>query len=429
MFPLPQACNFVAFAYRRITAAVAALPVWASFLISIIVSLIPVIVFFSIPLFFAILRFLSIPVLFSNSFPVPPTNAPLAEPQIHIGHGIPNLPVPEVNFTKLSELAEFDAEEDSPAEEILNLLEETLDENVRSTKHHVANLRRARPLIAYWSDRRFQTDLPPPDKILSNLLGFIGRRKKYSSCAVVGNSGILLDADYGAEIDSHEVVIRLKNAAIGDVSRHVGTKTTISFINSNILHRCARRRPDCFCHPYGNNITVVLYICQPVHLIDVATCNSTGAAGSGKIFVTDPEFDRLCAKIAKYYSLKLWFTGGWNRSLSDWNAAHQGKLFHYSSGMQAVVLAVGVCEKVNLFGFGKSSTSKHNYHTNQTAELKIHDYEAEYEFYRDLMESPEKIPFLSFAVGKFEFPSVTIHLWTLSLRRKKEMWKIWGFSV
>ncbi|KAK6926588.1 hypothetical protein RJ641_008307 [Dillenia turbinata] len=71
--------------------------------------------------------------------------------------------------------------------------------------------------------------------------------------------------------------------------------------------------------------------------------------------VGDPRFDVLCARIVKYYSLKRF----------------QRKLI------------------VSIFGFGKSTSAKHHYHTNQKAELHLHDYEAEYQFYHDLVERPQ----------------------------------------
>ncbi|KAA8544233.1 hypothetical protein F0562_022245 [Nyssa sinensis] len=92
--------------------------------------------------------------------------------------------------------------------------------------------------------------------------GLVGSERRYSSCAVVGNSGILLKSEQGGLIDSHEVVIRLNNARTGRFERDVGSKTNISFVNSNILHLCARRA-GCFCHPYGAMVPIVMYICQP----------------------------------------------------------------------------------------------------------------------------------------------------------------------
>ncbi|KAL5579913.1 hypothetical protein UlMin_012355 [Ulmus minor] len=231
--------------------------------------------------------------------------------------------------------------------------------------------------------------------------GLVGLEKRYSSCAVVGNSGILLNSDFGELIDSHEAVIRLNNARIENYERKVGSKTSISFVNSNILHLCARRE-GCFCHPYGEKVPLLMYICQPLHFLDYTVCNSSHQA---PLLVTDARFDMLCSRIVKYYSLKL-FVENKGKSLEDWGPAHDGAMFHYSSGMQAVMMALGICDKVSIFGFGKSDKAKHHYHTNQKAELHLHDYEAEYAFYHDLVESPQVIPFLP---PSFKIPPVLVY--------------------
>lgn len=231
--------------------------------------------------------------------------------------------------------------------------------------------------------------------------GIKGSRKKYKSCAVVGNSGILLKSDHGKLIDSHEIVIRLNNARTVGYERNVGAKTSVSFINSNILHSCSRR-VDCFCHPYGEKVPIVMYICQPVHFFDFLVCNSSHKA---PLVVTDPRFDMLCARLVKYYSLKR-FVEATGKDCGQWSSAHDGLEFHYSSGMQAIMLAVGTCEKVGVFGFGKSDSARHHYHTNQKAELSLHDYEAEYDLYEDLVKRPEAIPFIS---DEFEFPYVEMY--------------------
>ncbi|GAB4824715.1 glycosyltransferase 29 [Ancistrocladus abbreviatus] len=231
----------------------------------------------------------------------------------------------------------------------------------------------------------------------------MGLKKKYSSCAVVGNSGILLNSGHGELIDGHEVVIRLNNARTESFQRDVGSKTSISFINSNILHLCSRR-VGCFCHPYGLNVPIVMYICQPVHFLDYTVCNSSHKSA---LLITDPRFDAICSRIVKYYSLKRFAdVAEANKTLERWQASHDGAFFHYSSGMQAVMLAVGICDQVSIFGFGKSASAKHHYHTNQKAELDLHDYEAEYDFYRDLVQQSHVIPFIS---SKFKFPPVVIH--------------------
>lgn len=231
--------------------------------------------------------------------------------------------------------------------------------------------------------------------------GIISSDKRYASCAVVGNSGILLNSDYGEIIDGHEAVIRLNNARIESYERKVGSKTSISFANSNILHLCARRE-GCFCHPYGENVPIVMYICQALHFLDYTVCNSSHKS---PLIVTDARFDVLSARIVKYYSLKL-FVEKKGKALENWGNEHDGSFFHYSSGMQAVMLALGICDKVSIFGFGKSDLAKHHYHTNQKAELHLHDYEAEYEFYHDLVERPEVIPFIP---RTFKIPPVVVY--------------------
>ncbi|XP_050369472.1 beta-1,6-galactosyltransferase GALT29A [Argentina anserina] len=267
-----------------------------------------------------------------------------------------------------------------------------------------------RRLLGDWSrNRRFEPD------VMLDLVGLVknvieGRnvssvggqeQKRYSSCAVVGNSGILLKSDHGGLIDSHEVVIRLNNAKIEGFESKVGRKTNISFVNSNILHLCARRS-GCFCHPYGQNVPIIMYICQPVHFFDYTVCNASHKA---PLLVTDLRFDVLSARIVKYYSLKR-FGEETGRPYDEWGAVHDAAMFHYSSGMQAIMLALGICDKVSVFGFGKTESAKHHYHTNQKAELRLHDYEAEYAFYRDLVKRPQVIPFFS---DKFKIPPVAIY--------------------
>ena len=68
-------------------------------------------------------------------------------------------------------------------------------------------------------------------------------RRPYASCAVVGNSGVLLAREHGALIDGHDLVVRLNNAPAGEegswLARHVGARTGLAFLNSNVLSRCA----------------------------------------------------------------------------------------------------------------------------------------------------------------------------------------------
>ncbi|KAK1311265.1 hypothetical protein QJS10_CPA08g01505 [Acorus calamus] len=325
-------------------------------------------------------------------------------------------PVLRLNSTLLR-LASVDANESSERKEVSDLLSaSSFDSDPRHRSISSYRRRFHRPvrrppagdLSRIWPDfrrslRGWFRDKRYDVSAMSRLLSQISLPRRYSSCAVVGNSGILLRSEHGRLIDSHEAVIRLNNARAAGFGRHVGEKTTIAFINSNILHLCARRE-GCHCNPYGDAVPIIMYMCQPIHFVDYAVCNASHR--ESPIVVTDPRFDVLCARIVKYYSMKR-FVGETGRDVGEWSAAHDGRMFHYSSGMQAVMLAIGVCEKVSLFGFGKLEGAKHHYHTNQKAELSLHDYEAEYDLYGDLVERPETIPFLS--ESGFAVPPVVIY--------------------
>jgi hypothetical protein len=57
--------------------------------------------------------------------------------------------------------------------------------------------------------------------------------------------------------------------------------------------------------------------------------------------------------IVKYYSLR-WFVTENGRAVDYWNRVHDAAIFHYSSEMQSIMITVGVCDKVSVFGFGKA---------------------------------------------------------------------------
>ncbi|KAF0892999.1 hypothetical protein E2562_021301 [Oryza meyeriana var. granulata] len=246
-----------------------------------------------------------------------------------------------------------------------------------------------------------------------------GEARRYASCAVVGNSGILLASEHGELIDGHELVIRLNNAPAGRngrYARHVGARTGLAFLNSNVLSQCtAPRRRACLCRAYGEGVPILTYMCNAAHFVEHAVCNNASsssgsaaaaAAPAAPVIVTDPRLDALCARIVKYYSLRR-FARETGRPAEEWPRWHDESMFHYSSGMQAVVAAAGVCDSVSVFGFGKDAAPRHHYHTLQRRELDLHDYEAEYELYRDLESRPEAIPFLQ--DSGFRLPPVAFY--------------------
>lgn len=56
--------------------------------------------------------------------------------------------------------------------------------------------------------------------------------QRAASCALVGNSRSMLTQDRGAEIDAHEVVLRLNQAPTAAFETYVGAKTTHRLVNN-----------------------------------------------------------------------------------------------------------------------------------------------------------------------------------------------------
>jgi len=55
------------------------------------------------------------------------------------------------------------------------------------------------------------------------------------SCAIVGNSSIILEQELGEDIDSHDFVFRFNHAIVKGYEKYVGSKTNIRMISNHLV--------------------------------------------------------------------------------------------------------------------------------------------------------------------------------------------------
>jgi len=183
-------------------------------------------------------------------------------------------------------------------------------------------------------------------------------RSRPLTCAVVGNSGNLRGSAYGALIDQHDYIFRMNTAPTKGFERDVGARTTHHVMHSNQPHAddfgpgtITILVIDDFnvdAAQYRKNTTLYLeYLAgEPVDL----PWNSASFdndfpdnvfALSGGVRIMHPAFiDEINNR---------WFRPG--------TAGNIPFSAYPSTGFKTVILALRLCDKVDVFGFGANKTA------------------------------------------------------------------------
>jgi len=183
------------------------------------------------------------------------------------------------------------------------------------------------------------------------------KKKRYKSCAVVGNSGSLLETQFGFDIDKNEAVIRFNAAVTQGYEQFVGQKTTVRLLNAVDYKG-----------PEGTEGELRLTTARGSDVkVWVKKLEQRPEEMRNRSFVLDPEM--LCHAWA-------------------WIGNHGEKP---SSGLVGVVLALKMCEKVEMYGFqsknyfGKFSRPHYyDWERPQKGREKVHPFQREVDLYQNL---------------------------------------------
>ncbi|KAJ6663140.1 hypothetical protein lerEdw1_010733 [Lerista edwardsae] len=171
--------------------------------------------------------------------------------------------------------------------------------------------------------------------------------KRCRRCAVVGNSHNLRHSYYGAEIDNHDFVFRMNKAPIVGFESDVGNKTTHRFIY-----------PESYTGEAENGSLVVIPF-KTLDLLWVISGFTTGAINWTYVEVP--------TRIKVNKDKILIYHPHFMKYVHDTWLQHQG--LYPSTGFLAMILALHVCDEVDLYGFGADSKGNwyHYWETNSSA--------------------------------------------------------------
>eukprot|EP00873_Tetraselmis_striata_P039331 jgi/Tetstr1/459595/TSEL_004958.t1 len=204
-------------------------------------------------------------------------------------------------------------------------------------KVHLPGKEPAWKRIGKVSEKEADKWLPAADPVREERQGV---SKLYESCAVVGSSGVLLLEDKGAEIDSHEFVMRFNGAPTKGLERFVGSKTTVRIVNHS--WQDFREKPE---------EIVLSHLRGPHHLEDFKL-RRQAKGPKENWFLFSPEFSNYAAQtayeVATFFGINLQAEG-----TQAWTP---------TGGWTGILMAMNICAKVDIYGFHISERHGVPYH-------------------------------------------------------------------
>eukprot|EP00854_Cymbomonas_tetramitiformis_P000889 gene889-1387_t len=234
--------------------------------------------------------------------------------------------------------------------------------------------------MAVWGKRRATADMVP-------LLPPRDRAWQFGTCAVVANSGVLLNKTFGRQIDSRDAVFRVNRAPTSGFEQYVGSKTTFDIINQQHAKVKAEVNGHSGSMPdskeEARNSTIVVFEVTSNwsrrHLY-VPLLTKLQAAG-GDVAVLSP------ALVVHAY--RTWARFG--QGLEAAKIFSVKKMLKPMSGFFAIMFSLQVCENVHLYGFSPfktDSVAPYHYFDSVQGVTKHHAFDASFELFKLMSKWP-----------------------------------------
>jgi hypothetical protein len=201
-------------------------------------------------------------------------------------------------------------------------------------------------------------------KNIQNLL----KIKKNNKIAVIGSSSKLLQKKYGSKIDNHDVIIRFNRAPTKGFKKHVGSKTTLRFINEHTFQgipygKYVKQKEAKFVKKLKNkNICVIVE-------------GNLSKIQRNKYLYSNRTNNILFLENKLNHFLRF-------AIISDFNFFK--KIYYYkykpnfTTGMFVIALMTIFKKKVSVYGFDKDKkNNNYGQYWKKTETNTIHDYEEE----------------------------------------------------
>lgn len=181
------------------------------------------------------------------------------------------------------------------------------------------------------------------------------------SIAVIGNSGILLDNEFGKEIDSHDLIIRCNLARVKGFEKHVGSKTSIRCIAGKSFWYNLKGKMEAFDDGFIPNLNETLII-KATPLNNAIQGVVKNFYSKNTIHFFTEEFINYCNSLCKSSDVTV--------------------------GFCAVVLACALSTNVSIYGFNffrENDWNKKHYFEKMTPYQQGHNFEYEAEYFNELL--------------------------------------------